>query len=548
MSSSSSPVDVCGWTAPDDYSALNMSYASLPSYHSHDFAPPPSTLFTMPSHVETLSRPRTASLPPAGVALTKKQRREEAGYIPRPANAFIIFRAEFSRKNAQGAQPNGAAQRPHETLSRRAGDAWKKLTPAEKHPYKVLAQKEAKAHAEANPNYVYRPQRKGCTRRGTVTPSRREQVEHHMREAGVPQTDSESDRSANMGRQNSPGSLASSPEPPEMYALHGSSRASRASSVAPPFQPQPQMGHCPSLSQLEFLPYFASPSFASSSPAIRDIHPDYAVRRPRSFTDGASPITPDALFASQAERSDEDGYLSYGTFRCSSSSSPSEVSFSSLSINEHGVSQQPSELTTIPTSSAGFTSYTNSPVYAQPVSPLFQRRRAATTSVVPLSPISIFPSADGTWSPDSAPSLSESSSSPDTYFGHEFFGNNEGWAEPNAHSQQHIQTQSSSQGLGPEVGLDFDTTPRCSQFPQHVQGTAPIQNHSAISPPVSESFYAHSYDAADFQGYAQGLHDFGIEPSNFQSAPFEGMPMGAEVDNVMPMEYNDVFYAFAASQ
>ncbi|EMD34332.1 hypothetical protein CERSUDRAFT_97591 [Gelatoporia subvermispora B] len=546
MSSSSSPADsVCGWTAPDSYSPLNMSYASLPSYPSHEYAPHPSTLYAMPPDIES-PEPRTASQPPAGVERrTKKQRKEDAGYIPRPSNAFIIFRAEFSRKNAQGTQSNSPAQRPHETLSKRAGDAWRKLTPAEKHPYRVLAQKEALDHGRKYPDYVYRPQRKGCTRRGAGTPSRREQVEHHMREAGLPHTDSESDWSASAGAHSPPSSVASSPEPPDMAAVHGYSSGS-ASSVAPPFQPQPQTAQRPNLSQLE-LPHLQTSPFSSSSPAINRLQAEHFMGRPRSYTDGASPVTPEGFFALQGEHS-EDGYLSHGSFGDNSpmASAVSGISFQKLTLDEH---RQLSDVTIIPSPpSSAFDPYNTSPVYPQPSSPLLQRRRAATTSAVPLSPISIFPATDGTWSPTSIGSLSVSSSSPDTFFAHEFFGA-ESWHESDVQVQAQAPSQSPNhlqapmQGLAPpSVGLDFDVTPRCAQFPQHAQEVPIQQQQPAFAPALPQ------YDVSDFHGYAQGLHDFGIQPTSFEAPPFEGMSMNVEVDNVLPMEYNDVFFSFSSGQ
>ncbi|KAG2049446.1 hypothetical protein BDR06DRAFT_833181, partial [Suillus hirtellus] len=84
-------------------------------------------------------------------------------WIPRPRNAFIIFRCEYSRKHSQAAQegdeeseaPNPTAK----TLSKRAAEAWKELSASEKDIYKVLADKEREDHARLYPHYRFRPMR-----------------------------------------------------------------------------------------------------------------------------------------------------------------------------------------------------------------------------------------------------------------------------------------------------------------------------------------------------------------------------------------------------
>ncbi|KAH7890067.1 hypothetical protein F5I97DRAFT_1795837, partial [Phlebopus sp. FC_14] len=85
---------------------------------------------------------------------------------PRPRNAFIIFRCEYSRQHTQpralgtdndddadADTPNPTAK----TLSKRAAEAWKQLSMSEKERYKALADKEREQHARLYPHYRFRP-------------------------------------------------------------------------------------------------------------------------------------------------------------------------------------------------------------------------------------------------------------------------------------------------------------------------------------------------------------------------------------------------------
>ncbi|KAJ7656280.1 hypothetical protein DFH06DRAFT_1199116 [Mycena polygramma] len=80
--------------------------------------------------------------------------------IPRPPNAFIIFRAEFSQLHKRG----GKSRRDDlksigVSLSRKASDAWWQLSPKEKQRYQRLAEEAKEQHALDYPNYQYRPKR-----------------------------------------------------------------------------------------------------------------------------------------------------------------------------------------------------------------------------------------------------------------------------------------------------------------------------------------------------------------------------------------------------
>ncbi|KAG1856632.1 high mobility group box domain-containing protein, partial [Suillus subalutaceus] len=101
---------------------------------------------------------------PSSDRRAQRNRSRDPSWIPRPRNAFIIFRCEYSRKHSQAAQesdeeseaPNPTAK----TLSKRAAEAWKQLSASDKDKYKVLADKEREEHARLYPHYRFRPMRR----------------------------------------------------------------------------------------------------------------------------------------------------------------------------------------------------------------------------------------------------------------------------------------------------------------------------------------------------------------------------------------------------
>ncbi|KAF8553777.1 hypothetical protein OG21DRAFT_1485195 [Imleria badia] len=94
----------------------------------------------------------------------QRNRNRDPSWIPRPRNAFIIFRCEYSREHAQGAQESQNDEDSNsasvKTLSKRAAEAWKQLPPSEKERYKILADREREEHARLYPHYRFRPMKK----------------------------------------------------------------------------------------------------------------------------------------------------------------------------------------------------------------------------------------------------------------------------------------------------------------------------------------------------------------------------------------------------
>lgn len=89
-------------------------------------------------------------------------RRREPGHIPRPRNAFIIFRSFY----IHGCTSAGEGQQNE--LSKQAGKLWNRLTEKEKAPFVERADTEKKQHQAMYPNYIYSPGRGAARRKGGI--------------------------------------------------------------------------------------------------------------------------------------------------------------------------------------------------------------------------------------------------------------------------------------------------------------------------------------------------------------------------------------------
>ncbi|KAJ3999685.1 hypothetical protein F5050DRAFT_1546080, partial [Lentinula boryana] len=82
-------------------------------------------------------------------------------YVPRPENCFIIFRNEWVRQNARGPNPNRSRGKSsaimQKRMSKRASEAWNALPQSERNHFKTLADQRKVEHAQAHPEYRYRP-------------------------------------------------------------------------------------------------------------------------------------------------------------------------------------------------------------------------------------------------------------------------------------------------------------------------------------------------------------------------------------------------------
>jgi hypothetical protein len=75
------------------------------------------------------------------------------GYIPRPPNAFMLFRADFVRQK----HVPGSIETNHGSLSKIIGNCWRSLPLEEKRVWEVKAKQAKAAHKLQYPEYRFRP-------------------------------------------------------------------------------------------------------------------------------------------------------------------------------------------------------------------------------------------------------------------------------------------------------------------------------------------------------------------------------------------------------
>ncbi|KAE9406794.1 high mobility group box, partial [Gymnopus androsaceus JB14] len=71
--------------------------------------------------------------------------------IPRPRNAFILFRCDFVRQK----KVPDHVEANHRNISRIVGTVWKNMSTSQKAPWIAMADMEKKNHAKAHPGYKY---------------------------------------------------------------------------------------------------------------------------------------------------------------------------------------------------------------------------------------------------------------------------------------------------------------------------------------------------------------------------------------------------------
>ncbi|KAF5356861.1 hypothetical protein D9756_006782 [Leucocoprinus leucothites] len=104
---------------------------------------PESTLFP-PSEIPSVG-PARRRAPPG--------KRRSLGYIPRPPNAFMLFRADFVRQK----HVPGSIETNHGSLSKIIGNCWRALPLEEKRIWEVKAKHAKAEHKAKYPNYRFRP-------------------------------------------------------------------------------------------------------------------------------------------------------------------------------------------------------------------------------------------------------------------------------------------------------------------------------------------------------------------------------------------------------
>ncbi|KIJ92025.1 hypothetical protein K443DRAFT_126060 [Laccaria amethystina LaAM-08-1] len=101
----------------------------------------------------TLFPPSSMPAPPPARKRCPPGKRRSMGYIPRPPNAFMLFRADFVRQK----HVPGSIETNHGSLSKIIGNCWRALPLEEKRVWELRA-KHAKAdHKIQYPEYKFRP-------------------------------------------------------------------------------------------------------------------------------------------------------------------------------------------------------------------------------------------------------------------------------------------------------------------------------------------------------------------------------------------------------
>ncbi|KAF7353992.1 HMG box domain-containing protein [Mycena venus] len=97
--------------------------------------------------------PSATPAPPPTRKRAPPGKRRSQGYIPRPPNAFMLFRADFVRQR----HVPGSIETNHGSLSKIIGNCWRALPLAEKHIWEIKAKHAKAEHKLQYPDYKFRP-------------------------------------------------------------------------------------------------------------------------------------------------------------------------------------------------------------------------------------------------------------------------------------------------------------------------------------------------------------------------------------------------------
>ncbi|GBE82791.1 predicted protein [Sparassis crispa] len=458
----------------------------------------------------------------------------DPSWVPRPPNAFIIFRAEYSKNYAQTHEDGESPPTSEKSLSKRAAEAWGELTTEEKAPYKWRAEQERLEHGKKYPDYKYRPRRrqKGASDGGTI--SRREVVESFMRRAASgSQRDSESDLSGDCP---SPPSMnSSSPEPVDTPLGSDSPSDTKSfdfSSILPPAE------------DMTLYPFFLLPSSSASAPCLT--LSSSMDSSPWSSADlGFSPYAGVGATGSRDRYSDTGGNgMTPAMCESVPGLTPSETALLDQLSLDMSTSLSPEYAAT--SMFAGPSSYPLKPTQLpQESDPLYHRRqRSATVSSLP-SPLTVVTSTLADWDGPTVPTITvEQNSTPFFPSPQTSMSTSSLLAAENAapwdlkQDQEQIPTASLSDLRISVPDIDLDRTPRGADFPQHVQGeyvppSYGSSNASAYpatqtqetlfvegSSTASNGVYSGVNTNPQLAAYTMGLTDHGIEPMTYCTSPF----------------------------
>ncbi|CUA74330.1 similar to S69204 pheromone response factor 1-smut fungus (Ustilago maydis) [Rhizoctonia solani] len=136
-----------------DYSTNTLTPEYSPSYSGMST---PSDSSNVPSPTDSVPSPFFVTFTPDSLALkpAKKpshSKKRPPGHIPRPRNAFILFRG------SHGAAIPKKVENDNRHISKIMGELWNKVSPAERLIWEQKADIEKERHSRMYPNYRYRP-------------------------------------------------------------------------------------------------------------------------------------------------------------------------------------------------------------------------------------------------------------------------------------------------------------------------------------------------------------------------------------------------------
>ncbi|KAJ7148282.1 hypothetical protein C8R46DRAFT_917095, partial [Mycena filopes] len=92
-------------------------------------------------------------------------------HIPRPRNAFILFRCNYLKIKQRVSRHRDSVGQS--VISKGASEVWRKMDEGEREPYFILAREEKAAHTLRYPHYQYHP---GRPRAAKVTSRKQQKV------------------------------------------------------------------------------------------------------------------------------------------------------------------------------------------------------------------------------------------------------------------------------------------------------------------------------------------------------------------------------------
>ena len=125
----------------------------------------------------------TNNVQPAPERQVKKShaRKQPKGHIPRPRNAFILFRCDFvaQKKIPASVEPD------HRNISRIVGRIWKAMSDEDRLPWVEEAKKEREKHKRLYPQYRYSPASAASSAATTALKEKRAQNQRIRESMGV---------------------------------------------------------------------------------------------------------------------------------------------------------------------------------------------------------------------------------------------------------------------------------------------------------------------------------------------------------------------------